>query len=428
MSISSEDEIFLRLLTLNESRCSESALLDSPMWDIVRRIKQECIACKVGVPHSERQFNTLNTIILKLTNACNLACSYCYDYEKMEGAQRLELQMGLQAIKQALSLCDKVLWVILHGGEPMLMWDTVEYLVRAGTRIAKEQGKKIYFSGQTNMTCLTERIVRFSCQYNIVWGFSIDGKPEIHNHFRIDHQGKGSYELFIRSYKLFPSFVKRCGVMSTITAVNDSRLLETARHIKALGMASWDWSLFQPIGRGRKQSTHFKFDLDRLLTSWDELFNAVESGEFDGFPVLPVKKYLDAFVSGPAGNMCMRPQCGAARDLLSVSADGTIEACDCIDPTGPLSNLGNMQYSTLEAAKSSPTAEKIRSRDVTCHVAACADCIWYGVCGGTCLAHAPGLHDVWAESCAISQLAFDRISDSLMHSDHMLRYLNSLRV
>jgi uncharacterized protein len=230
----------------------------------------------------------------------------------------------------------------------------------------------------------------------------------------------------MQSLSRFPDFLKQSGVMSTITRVNDSRLLETARHFRDMGMASWNWSLFQPIGRGREQSTHFEFDIDQLLSSWNELFDAVEAGEFDGFPVMPVKKYLDNFISGPGGNMCMRPQCGAARDLLSISADGTIEACDCIDPTGPLSNLGSLTTGTLAEARASSTANAIRSRNVDTKEAGCGECLWYGVCGGTCLAHSPGLHEVWSDSCEVAKLAFARISYSMLHSGHLLRYLKSI--
>ena len=91
-------------------------------------------------------------------------------------------------------------------------------------------------------------------------------------------------------------------------------------------MAGWDWSLFQPIGRGRSGGL-FQVDIDKLCGSWGQLFDAVADGEFDGFLVQPVKKYLDNFLHGPGGNMCLRPKCGAARDLLSISANGTGSSC-----------------------------------------------------------------------------------------------------
>jgi uncharacterized protein len=189
-------------------------------------------------------------------------------------------------------------------------------------------------------------------------------------------------------------------------------------------MASWVLCLFKPIGRGRSIGNAFGLDPEALVAAWDALFEAVEAGEFDGFPILPVKKYIDNFVSGPGGNMCMRGECGAGRDLASISANGTIEACDCIDPTGPLAGLGNLRTSTLAAARESPVAQTIRARDLS-H-APCDDCIWFGVCGGTCLAHAPSLNEPWDVGCAVALRAFDRISMSLVDGDKLVRYVHGL--
>ncbi|MFD9123358.1 radical SAM protein [Kitasatospora sp. NPDC059571] len=389
----------------------------------VGRLRDLLVERGIGVRGSERQFEQLNTVIIKLTSACNHACTYCYDFETFERAVVLSRDTAVDALRQALDLAGQDLFVILHGGEPMLVWPLVEELVTTGQRLAAERGRRIHFAGQSNLSRLDDTVVEFSLRHGISWGVSVDGGADVHDHFRVDHRGRGTYHQFAAALERHPDFVRRCGVMSTITAVNQGRLLELARHFRDLGMASWDWSLFQPIGRGRDGQDAFALDTSVLVDSWAELFDAVETGEFDGFPVLPVKKYLDNFIAGPGGNMCMRPQCGAGRDLLSVSADGSVEACDCIDPTGPLAGLGSVGDG-LAAARGSATAEHIRSRDVGS--TRCGDCIWYGVCGGTCLAHAPELNGIWAESCAVALVAFDRISASLAHGTRLLDYLRTV--
>lgn len=399
--------------------------LPSQLRDPVSRLRAALEERNVGVVGKERHFGGLTTVILKLTNACNYACTYCYDFERFERATSLPLATGIKALEQAIDLVESKLWVILHGGEPMLMWDLVESLVENGERLARASGKQIWFIGQTNMSRLNDRIINFSLRHNIVWGVSIDGVPSVHDKFRVTHTGEGTYDRFASALRKYPGFVRGCGVMSTITSANEGRLLECARHFRDLGMTSWDWSLFQPIGRGRDRGTQFSLDSDVLVNSWEELFFAVEGGEFDGFAVMPIKKYLDNFIVGPASNMCMRPECGAARDLLSISASGVIEACDCIDPTGPLAHLGNLETASLSDARESPVAEQIRNRDLS--NAPCEDCLWFGVCGGTCLAHAPSLNEVWADGCALAMRAFDRISDSLVRSNRLVEYANSLQ-
>lgn len=425
------DRVSGRWLTLDGGFADLLPLLGARARDLpealrprVGDLRQYLIDQQVGTWSSERRFGQLNTVILKLTNACNYACAYCYDFEKFEHSTTLDPELSTRALGQALDLVDSKLWVILHGGEPMLLWDELERIVCTGEQQARDRGKQIRFVGQTNLSRVNDRVVAFSRAHDIAWGVSIDGVPAVHDALRVTHTGEGTYVTFADAWRRYPSFVRGCGVMSTITAANQSRLLETCRHFRDLSMASWDWSLFQPIGRGRGQAHALSLDGDVLVAGWDDLFRAVESGEFDGFPVLPVKKYLDNFIAGPGGNMCMRGECGAGRDLLSISASGTIEACDCIDPTGPLAGLGDLRTTTLAEARESAVAHTIRGRDLT-HTS-CADCIWYGVCGGTCLAHSPSVDEVWPEACQLALHAFDRISSSLVSSTRLMDYVASV--
>lgn len=367
----------------------------------------------------------LNTLIIKLTKKCNIACTYCYDFENGDQAQHGDVDSLKSAISQALEIAPEgnTLHIIFHGGEPMLVWDMLEELVLHGKTEAEKSGRKISFQGQTNMTALSPRKVEFSESHTIAWGISLDGTPQINDRFRKRNDGEGSYAQFARAYQKHGHFVRSFPVLSTITIANCDKLLETALHFRGLGMAGWDWSLFQPIGRARDKADHIGIDKDALLASWEELFEAVERGVFDGFPVQPVLKYLKNFVQGPGENMCMRPRCGAARDLLSISYDGAIEACDCLDRQGPFSPLGFMGETSLEDARQTEIAQKIKERDtVKDH---CSNCLWFGVCGGTCLAHAGGLQSVDELYCALSQLAFGSIARSLSKSTRLFDYLRS---
>jgi uncharacterized protein len=377
-----------------------------------------------GIGHAEpHRSNGLNTVILKLTKACNLACSYCYDFEPEDRARHMEYNMALAAICQAIDICKGKINFILHGGEPMLVWPMIETLVLEGQAYGREKGIEICFTGQTNLTRLNAHIVSFSLLHGIHWGISFDGPRELHDRFRVKHNGKeGSYDTILTAVTDYPHFVKRCNALSTITSSNQQYLIDIALHVRELGFAGWDWSLFQAIGRGRN-SVPFDCDSELLIAAWDKLFDAVERGVFTGFPVKPILKYLDNFMDGPVDNMCMRSQCGAGRDLLSVSYDGTIEACDCIDPCSPLAHIGHMRSGGLLQARNSSKAETIRSRDV--ETLQCGSCIWQAVCGGSCMARAGGVDKISEQECLLSLHAFDRISNSIAATDALIQYKQS---
>jgi uncharacterized protein len=409
------DEDVLKLIATGEER------LPPELTATRRQAIAELADQGIGVSRPPR-FESLNTLILKMTNACNYACTYCYDYEPEETAAHLELDLALRALSEALELCEKGLQIIFHGGEPFLRFQNIKQIVMAGEEMAARLGKTLVFSGQTNLSMLTEESVSFSMEHGINWGFSLDGPARTNNFFRVLKNGAGTHNRFEQALERFPEFVRGCSCMATITSANHDNLLGISRYFRDCGLAGWDWTLFQPIGRGRP---HYEIDFDvtRLIASWNELFDALADGEFDGFLVSPVAKYIENFINGPGRNMCMRQDCGAGRDLLSISSDGQIEACDCLDPKGPYSNLGNVKLTTLTRARDSETAQLIRSRDT--QKLKCHSCIWLAVCGGTCLARASSLHGVYENECQVALNAFDRVSLHLAESTRLLDYMNS---
>jgi uncharacterized protein len=414
-----------RLLGRSESDLSE------PDRDQRARMIDRLHAAQFGVDIAQQ--TALTTLILKLTKVCNYRCKYCYDMEPEDTALHLSQPVALKAIEDAIEIAARPesvrsgadLTVILHGGEPTLMFPLIKKLVIEGKEMARRRGKTVRFCGQTNLSRVDEAFVDFANEHQVGWGVSLDGPAPMNDRLRVLPSGDGTYSYFARALERFPEFVRRSSVMSVITSMNQSHLLSIARHFRDCGMAGWDWTLFQAIGQARA-SDGLRFSTDRLIDSWNDLFDAVEGGEFDGFEVRPVKSYLDNLVMGPGGNMCMRQHCGAARDLMSVSYDGTIEACDCIDRKGPLANLGLIQIqskNSLEAARQSEKADLIRSRNV--ELGKCQSCMWLSVCGGTCLAYSPSIHDVYEPHCRIAMNAFSRIVNSLSKSDALYRYWNS---
>ncbi|KFA90151.1 radical SAM/SPASM domain-containing protein [Archangium violaceum] len=412
--IPASSEPLLKLLALPAERLT-------PELETLRtRVAGELRAQGIGAGSSPEPRH-LNTVILKLTSACNYACTYCYDFEPEDATTHLSVDMALEAIAQALVLAPQGLQVIFHGGEPFLLFDRIEQIVLSARALAARAGKRIEFTGQTNLSLLDERSVRFSLEHQLHWGFSLDGPPR-QNTLRVSKNGAATHGDFQQALERFPEFVRASAAMATITAVNQEELLGLSRYFQGCGLRGWDWSLFQPIGRGRRQE--LSLDASRLVKAWNDLFDAVVDGEFDGFAVSPVLKYTGNFLFGPGRNMCLRRRCGAARDLLSVSANGRLEACDCIDPHGPLSNLGNLARVSLAQARQSEVARRIRSRDVT--KGKCGHCIWLAVCGGTCMARSPNLHGVDELECQVSLNAFDRISASLADSTRLRDYWSSL--
>lgn len=137
------------------------------------------------------------TIIVKGTNGCNLACSYCSLGEKkfFKFVDKNKLKKIFSyACECARYRNEKNVTFILHGGEPTLVSvniyeDAIESLKKAYFDL------NISFCMQTNGVRITEEFIEFAKRFEINIGVSIDGAEEVHDNERRTIAGGPSYEI-----------------------------------------------------------------------------------------------------------------------------------------------------------------------------------------------------------------------------------------
>lgn len=136
------------------------------------------------------------TIIVKGTNGCNLACSYCSLGKKKNfqyvGKQKLK-EIFLYSCEYAKNKGKTKVSFILHGGEPTLVQidvyrEAIEMIKRKYTEL------DLSFSMQSNGLMITDDFIKFAYEYDIHMGISVDGSEEIHNSERRTPGGGPSFK------------------------------------------------------------------------------------------------------------------------------------------------------------------------------------------------------------------------------------------
>ncbi len=147
----------------------------------------------------------IKALCLHVAHTCNLNCSYCFASQgKYQGDRAL---MSFEVGKQA---CDfliansgtrRNLEVDFFGGEPLMNWDVVKQLVSYARSVEKQYNKNFRFTLTTNGILLDDEIIDFLNKEmsNVV--LSLDGRPEVNDHFRKDYAGNGSYEKIVPKFK-----------------------------------------------------------------------------------------------------------------------------------------------------------------------------------------------------------------------------------
>jgi len=143
--------------------------------------------------------NSMELLLLELTNSCNLRCKYCvynshFKNRRNHGSNSLSTEIAFQAINflKKHSSKTKNISISYYGGEPLLEFGLLKSSVEYAKSIFFD--KPLEFSLTTNGTLLTLDISRYLHENNFKVIVSIDGPEEIHNRFRQDANSKGSFK------------------------------------------------------------------------------------------------------------------------------------------------------------------------------------------------------------------------------------------
>ena len=152
-----------------------------------------------------RTSGVVKALCLHIAHTCNLNCSYCFASQgKYHGDRAL---MSFEVGKQALDFLiahsgtRKNLEVDFFGGEPLMNFDVVKQLVAYARSIEKEAGKNFRFTLTTNGVLIDQDVIDFCNKEmsNVV--LSLDGRKEVHDRFRVDYAGHGSYDKIVPKFQ-----------------------------------------------------------------------------------------------------------------------------------------------------------------------------------------------------------------------------------
>lgn len=207
-------------LTQHESRVLTNALQNNNVPDLSLDVLESLKQYKILVEADDGLIDYIRNRVPKpytslayfvLTEQCNLACKYCFlGNSKVNAPKITNHPMSKETANKGLlffskqtqqnpSEFDDKKEIIFYGGEPLLNFTTLKYIVER-SKYYQENGmlsKKLSFSIVTNGLCLTEEITAFLIENKINVSISIDGASALANECRIDKKGNCIYDRLV---------------------------------------------------------------------------------------------------------------------------------------------------------------------------------------------------------------------------------------
>ncbi len=324
----------------------------------------------------------LKTLVLHVTDACNLGCLYCY--HSFDGANKRTIRkkgaMPVEVARQAIDFLiehsgglDDVC-LVFFGGEPFLNFNLISQSVQYALEKSEHTGKKMSFTVTTNGTRLSEEVISFLYDHQIGITVSIDGLETIHNKNRPFADGRPSYKAILQNIKNLFKIYNGVPVPARVTVAGSSaHIPETLDHLLSLGFAEVG---FAPVTTMDKASQLDSRNMNLLLTQFQHM-----SDKFVEFAlkdqVLGFSNLIDLLAVLHEGEIKNYP-CGAGLGLFSVDPDGDLYLCQRL--TGEESCFMGDIFNGF----SRDNVNDFRDKAVINQKEICTSCWVRNICAGGC--------------------------------------------
>ena len=269
----------------------------------------------------------IKTLVLHVTDACNLDCRYCYYHGGSDLSQARTMapetaRRAVDFLMDAAGPLDKT-ELVFFGGEPLLnmrlIADTVVYARRAAARC----GKSVDFALTTNATLLTRRTTDFLADNHIGVTVSIDGLPEVHDRYRRFPDGSPSFAAVEPGIQRLLGRPSDKPVVARVTVAGDVESVpDSLDYLLGLGFVE---AGFAPVTTTDPTYCLDDGKMQRLLVQFqrlaERLLARAREDRFYGFTNL-----VDLLVVLHEGEVKAHP-CGAGLGMFSVATDGRLYLC-----------------------------------------------------------------------------------------------------
>jgi len=159
-------------------------------------------------------------------STCNIDCTYCFFLSKEALYPNEKNRMSDSTletyIRQLLeSHRTPHVTVAWQGGEPTLM--KVEFFKRSVELVEKYRrpGQTVEHTFQTNGILIDDEWCAFFKEHDFLIGLSVDGPREIHDAYRVDRSGHGTFDKVMQGWSHLQRHGIRFNILCTVNAVNE---------------------------------------------------------------------------------------------------------------------------------------------------------------------------------------------------------------
>jgi len=325
----------------------------------------------------------ISSLLIKPASAlCNLDCSYCF-YLDRAGDPYSDLHSRRMSEPTLERLTAGFLEYsypnsafAFQGGEPTLAGPAFFEKLIALQKQHGRGGQSVSNALQTNGTLLTDRFCELFRAYNWLIGISIDGPEHIHDQYRMNKAGAGTWRKVMAGVELLKKHGVEFNALCVLSQANVEKAPEIYQFFRSLGI---DYLQFIPLSEFDAEGNPLPFTITpeqygRFLYEIFELWwpdrRTVRIRYFDNL--------AEAIGGLEAGTCTLHKSCDS---YAVVEFNGDVYPCDFF--VEKEWKLGNVNDDSWDAIAANQRRYEFASKKAIPHPA-CEVCQYQRVCQGGC--------------------------------------------
>ncbi len=330
------------------------------------------------------------TLLIKpASSLCNLRCSYCFYHDVSShretasfGVMREDLLETL--VRKALAQADGQCMFGFQGGEPTLAGlDFYRRLVQLQKQY-NIKNIRIINTIQTNGMLIDDEWAEFLAEHRFLVGLSLDGTREVHDHFRVDEKGNGTYDRVVAAARRLEKHHAEFNILCVVNNYVARYAKQVYQNLKKQGFRYIQFiPCLDPFGEETEKGQEYSLSLERftvfLKSTFDLYYQDFEKG--DPVSIRTFDNYVTMIAGYPPESCGMSGICSC---YFVVEGDGSVYPCDfyVLDQY----RLGHVEQEDFpdmmrtEAAKTFVAESEYIDE-------ACRICRWLPICRGGCRRH-----------------------------------------
>lgn len=286
-------------------------------------------------------FNGPYLHIVIVTLRCNEICVYCHASRRNEAEVQFDMteEIARKVVDNVFQSPSPMITIEFQGGEPLLNWPVVEFILRYAVERNRGVGKQLQFSLVTNLSRMDEQKLAVLMDYNVQICTSIDGHREIHDANR-KLPGASAFDETVKWMKRADQAYKAKGLDPNLYHVEALLTVtrETLKYPKKvvdtyveLGRKAIFLRPLNPFGFAKKLYKKVGYTAEEFLDFYtkavDYMIELNKNGVeiLERFAAIVLTKML---TPTDPDYLDLRSPCGAGIGQIAYNYDGTVFTCD----------------------------------------------------------------------------------------------------